>query len=214
MKKKIKITFLLDPKNNWMEKYIKKNFLAVNKKFQFKISKNYQRVFKQNIVFILGYTKILPNNFLKKNNLNLVVHESNLPKGKGFSPVQWQILKNQNKIPICLIEAIETVDSGPILAKSSFNLEGNELNEEIRLKQAVATIKIIKKFLKKFPNFSQKKQVGLPTFYKRRYPKDSLLDLNKSLKNNFNLLRIADNLNYPAYFIYKGKKYILKIYKD
>ena len=47
MKKKIKITFLLDPKNNWMEKYIKKNFLAVNKKFQFKISKNYQRVQKK-----------------------------------------------------------------------------------------------------------------------------------------------------------------------
>ena len=214
MKNKIKVTFLLDPKNNWIEKNIKKNFLLIKKKIQFKITKNYKKVSKQNIVFILGYTKILPNSFLKKNNLNLVVHESNLPKGKGFAPVQWQVIKNQNKIPICLIEANEKVDSGPILAKSFFSLKGNELNSEIRLKQAIATIKIIKNFLRKFPIVRKRNQVGLSTFYKRRNPKDSLLDLNKSLKNNFNLLRVVDNLNYPAYFIYRGKKYILKIYKS
>ena len=210
---KKKICFLLDKNNNWLLHHCKK-FVNINKRHNIKIFYNFRKIFNYDYIFVLGFTKILPDYFLQKNNLIMVIHESNLPKGKGFSPVQWQILKNQNKIPICLIEANETVDSGPILAKSSFNLEGNELNEEIRLKQAVATIKIIKKFLKKFPNFSQKKQVGLPTFYKRRYPKDSLLDPNKSLKNNFNLLRIADNLNYPAYFIYKGKKYILKIYKD
>lgn len=30
----------------------------------------------------------------------------------------------------------------------------------------------------------------------------------------FNLLRIADNENYPAFFILNGQKYILKIYKE
>jgi len=31
-------------------------------------------------------------NFKLKNKLNLVIHSSDLPKGKSFAPIQWQIL--------------------------------------------------------------------------------------------------------------------------
>jgi methionyl-tRNA formyltransferase len=47
-----------------------------------------------------------------------------------------------------------------------------------------------------------------------RTSKDSKLNMNKTIKNQFNLLRIVDNERYPAYFIYNNKKYILKIYED
>ena len=39
-------------------------------------------------------------------------------------------------------------------------------------------------------------------------------NINKSIDEQFNLLRIADNHNYPAYFIKNNVKYILKIEKD
>lgn len=57
-------------------------------------------------------------------------------------------------------------------------------------------------------------QKGEETFYARRTPKDSELDVNKTIKEQFNLLRIADNEKYPTFFIINDKKYILKIYKD
>ena len=38
-------------------------------------------------------------------------------------------------------------------------------------------------------------------------------DSNKSLKEQFNLLRIVDNINYPAFFELDRHKYILKIEK-
>ena len=41
-----------------------------------------------------------------------------------------------------------------------------------------------------------------------------MIDLNKNLKSQFNLLRICDNEKYPAFFNYKNKKYILKIFKE
>ena len=91
-------------------------------------------------------------------------------------------------------------------------LNGTELNTQLRNIQAVEIIKIINKFLKKYKNFKRLKQIGKSTYYRRRYSKDSKLDINISLRKNFNLLRIVDNEKYPAYFEYKGKKYIIKIY--
>ena len=59
MKNKFNITFLLDKKNDWIESYIKKKFLKKSKNYVFKISKNYKKIKKQNVVFILNYTKNL-----------------------------------------------------------------------------------------------------------------------------------------------------------
>ena len=56
--------------------------------------------------------------------------------------------------------------------------------------------------------------IGKGTYYKRRLPEDSEIDIEKSIKKNFNLLRVVDNEKYPAFFYYKGKKFIIKIYNQ
>ena len=48
----------------------------------------------------------------------------------------------------------------------------------------------------------------------RRYAKDSQLDINKTIKDQFNHLRINDNKLYPSFFIFKDQKYIINIFKD
>ena len=58
----------------------------------------------------------------------------------------------------------------------------------------------------------RRKQEGVPSYYAKRTPKDSELNINKSIKDQINLLRTVDNDNYPAFFRYKGMKYILEIY--
>lgn len=47
---------------------------------------------------------------------------------------------------------------------------------------------------------------GEESFYSRRMLKDSELDVNKSIREQFNLLRVADNNKYSAFFSYKWKK--------
>lgn len=54
---------------------------------------------------------------------------------------------------------------------------------------------------------------GGSTYFKKRTEKDSELFLNKTLDEQFNLLRVVDNDNYPAFFYKDGRKYIVKIYK-
>ncbi len=84
---------------------------------------------------------------------------------------------------------------------------------EVRNLQALKFLKIIKKFLLKFPKIKSINQVGKGTFNKKRGPEKSELNINKSIKEQFNHLRINDNEIYPSFFNYRGKKYIIKIYK-
>ncbi|MCP4482323.1 MAG: methionyl-tRNA formyltransferase [bacterium] len=169
---------------------------------------------KYEIVFILSYFKIIPEKYLIKHKHNLVVHESELPKGKGWSPLFWQILEGKNKIPIVLFEAASKMDNGQIYFKDYVDLIGNELNKEIRKKQVHKTIELCVTFLSSYKTLTLQQQKGMPTYYKKRTEKDSELDINKSIKEQFNLLRIVNNRDYPAFFSIHGKKYILNIFND
>lgn len=210
----LKIAFLLDKSNNWLKSDTKsfiKNYKK--KKYSFQIFYDYKKIKKFDIVILLGFTKIINSKLLKKNKLNITIHESNLPRNRGFSPIQYQILENKNIIDICLIELKNKVDSGDVLKKSKIYFKGNELYDEIRLIQSKKTFQLIFKFLNDFPNFNRKKQIGKSNFLTRRNSKDSELDINKTIKENFNLLRINNNKEWPSFFKLRGTTYIIKIYK-
>ena len=211
---RINVGFLFDKKNSWISKFINKKKFKDSIKYKYTFSFNEKKFHNYDIIFILGYTRILKDNFLKRNKLNVVCHESDLPKGKGFSPVQWQIIENKKKIPVCLIEASKKIDSGPILEKGFLYLDGTELYDQIRKKQAESSVKIIRKFLNKYPNIKKINQKGSSTYYRKRTTESSKLNINKTIKNQFNILRVSNNRNWPAYFIYKNKKYKISIHED
>lgn len=209
----MKVQVLVDNPNSWIIPYAKKlvNSLEVLG-HESNLIYNHAEIGKGDILCLLGCEKIFKA--LYKNKHNLVVHESDLPKGKGWSPLTWQILEGKNEIPITLFEAEEGIDSGPIYLQNILQLTGNELNEEIKHKQGEATIDLILKFIKKYPKVKGEKQHGEGSFYPKRTQKDSKLDIYKSISEQFNLLRVCDNKRYPAWFIYKGKKYIIKIFTE
>ena len=68
-------------------------------------------------------------------------------------------------------------------------------------------------FIERYPNISGKKQIGTSTFYCRRKKSDSKLDVNQSILSQFDLLRVVDNNQYPAFFELKGHTYKLSIEK-
>lgn len=211
---KTKVCFLFDKTNNWIKKFISSQNFNYKNKYLISYCDNLKLLKPTDILVILGFTKILKKKILRKNQLNIVVHPSNLPRDKGFAPIANQVLQNKKRLYISLIQASDKVDEGDIILKKSFNLNGHELSDELRNIQANQTIKILKKFFKIFPNLKFIKQKGKGNFNRRRYPKDSELNIYKSIKSQFNLLRICDNDNYPAFFKYKKIKYLIKIYKS
>ena len=97
MKKKSKVTFLFDKKNDWIKNFLYKSFKKKSRRYLFKIESNFKKIKNQNIFLILNYTKILPKSFLLKNNLNLVVHTSASQKGKGLLHYSGKFSKTKQK---------------------------------------------------------------------------------------------------------------------
>lgn len=163
------------------------------------------------VCFFLGCVKIVSNDNLDKGGVNLVVHESALPRGKGFAPVAWQILEGKQRIPVSLIEASSDFDSGDIYLQEEFFLNGDELYDEWRAKQAQTTIDICKRFIQLYPNIKARPQEGIESHYPRRKPEDSEVVVEKTIAEQFELLRTVDNKNFPAFFRYRGRSYKLEI---
>lgn len=208
------IQIIVDNPRSWIIPYAKElNQILLANGHSSELIHSYDDLKKGDILFLLSCEKIIN---AEKRNLhlnNIVVHESDLPKGKGWSPTTWQILEGKNEIPIVLLEAADKVDSGLIYLRSTFQLMGDELVDEIRAKQGIKTIELALEFIDKKDSIHPIQQMGEETYYPRRTAKDSELDVKKSIEDQFNLLRVCDNERYPAYFIMEGKKYLIKIEK-
>lgn len=179
-----------------------------------KFCRSYDEISSGNISFLLGCVGLAPANALAKCDFNLVVHESSLPQGRGFAPLTWQILDGKDEIEICLLEAVDgPADSGPVYLRDKIRLEGHELCDDIRKMQGRKTQEICMRFLQQNECPKALPQEGNSTQYPRRRPKDSELDIDKTIREQFNLLRVVDNQRYPAFFEVAGHKYILRITK-
>lgn len=207
------IQILCDNEYSWIVPYARMlvNDLK-NLKHDVKLLHRHNEVVEGDILVLLSCERIFKA--LHLNQHNLVVHESLLPKGKGWSPMTWQVLEGKSVIPVTLFEAKESVDSGDIYDCINIQLDGTELIDELREKQAHATIKVVKEFVISYPNIKVRQQEGEESFYPKRRPQDSRLDSSKSIIEQINLLRVCDNERYPAYFEWNGQKFILKIYKS
>lgn len=143
-----------------------------------------------------------------------MIHASDLPQGKGWAPLTWQVLEGKNDIVFTLFEADASTDNGPFYLKKTLHLSGYELAPELRALQAQLCVSMCKEYLAHQDELPAQPQSGSESFYRKRTAVDSQIDLAQTLEQQFNLLRTVDNNDYPAFFIKDGRKYILKIYHD
>lgn len=176
-------------------------------------SHDVNRVSPGDLCFFLSCSQLAPEETLARFKHNLVVHESELPLGRGWSPLSWQILEGASDIAVTLFEATSTVDSGDIYAQQWLHFDGTELVNELRAAQAAATINICMEFVKDYPRSAMlgRPQEGEETRYRRRTLADSTLEPHLSLAEQFDLLRIVDNERYPATLEIRGAKYRIAI---
>ncbi|MFH1824028.1 MAG: formyltransferase family protein [Candidatus Firestonebacteria bacterium] len=209
-----KIDLIIDNRKSWIWKYFKKIRIKILKQYSYKFNvyKKQEEIRKGEVLFILGCDRVIPQSVLRKHKNNIVIHESDLPKGRGWSPVTWQVERGKNNIIFTLFEAARKVDAGDYYFKSILSLNGTELIEEIRKKVTDKISEMIVYYLEHYP-MNPKKQKGKVTYFRRRQSNDCKFDINKPVKSQFNRLRVVDNERYPAYFCYKNNKYIVKIYK-
>ena len=156
------------------------------------------------ILFYCGWSDIIPKEVYEKK-LCLVLHPSPLPKYRGGSPIQHQIIAGEKMSAVTIFKATDKVDAGEIYSQTPFSLEGtlDDIFERI--------VEIGTNDFKKVVNgiafgglHPVEQDESQATYFKRRTPEDSEI-FSHSFKYNtaeeiYNFIRmLADP--YPNAFI-------------
>ena len=80
---------------------------------------------KVDIVFVLGYTKIIKSDLLEKY-VFVNIHAGNLPKWRGTSANSWAIVNGDYNIAYTLHRVTDVLDGGPIFSKFEYHLQDGE----------------------------------------------------------------------------------------
>ena len=131
---------------------------------------------------------------------SVIFHMTDLPFGRGGSPLQNLIVRGIYETKISALRCVEEVDGGPIYLKRPLSLYGSA--EEIFLRASGIIEEMIVEILERNPK--PVPQQGEPTPFKRRRPEESNLASASSLDQLFDMIRMLDAEGYPNAFLEFG----------
>ena len=167
------------------------------------------------LLLLISCSQIVHESIRQAFKKVLVIHASDLPHGRGWSPLVWQIIEDKREIAVSLLEAADPVDSGALWGQRWLKFDGTELFDEINAALFSAEIELMDFAVAQFDCVVPMPQAESgATWYRRRSPEDSRLDPGKTLAEQFDLLRVADPERYPAFFDYRGVRYEIAIRKQ
>ncbi|SMM99279.1 Methionyl-tRNA formyltransferase-like protein 2 [uncultured Candidatus Thioglobus sp.] len=162
--------------------------------------KNIQKI-NPEYIFFPHWSWIVPQEIT--NNYNCICfHMTDLPYGRGGSPLQNLIINGQKTTKITALKMTQELDAGGVYLKRSLDLAGSAQNIFIRSSKIIATMinEMVKTPIKPKP------QVGEITIFKRRTQQQSLIPQKSSLKIMYDYIRMLDADGYPKAFIQYADK--------
>ena len=152
------------------------------------------------MIFVLHWSKMISNELLERFNF-VIFHMTDLPYGRGGSPLQNLIEQGFEKTKITALLATDEIDGGPIYLKQDLSLSGSA--QEIYERSSAICIQMIRKIID--DRISPIEQHGKPVYFKRRSPEKSQLSLESvSLRDAYDQIRMVDAEGYPKSFLILG----------
>lgn len=131
----------------------------------------------------------------------VVFHMTDLPFGRGGSPLQNLIVRGLENTKISAIKVSKGIDTGDVYLKSDLNLNGSA--EEIYMRASnIIFNHMIPYFISNRP--LAKPQIGEVTEFPRRKSCESELSPNMDIKQVYDHIRMLDAEGYPKAFIKFG----------
>ena len=164
------------------------------------------------ILFLVSCSQIVGDAERQRYEQVLVLHASELPQGRGWSPHIWSIVGGADRLTVCLIEARDPVDTGDVLLRATVGLDGHELLAEINARLFACELDLMTQAVERGAPIAGTPQAGeAGPYLRKRTPEDSRLDPSRTIADQFDLLRVVDNERYPAFFDHRGHRYLIKI---
>ncbi|WP_348636611.1 GNAT family N-acetyltransferase [Mariniflexile litorale] len=148
-------------------------------------------------IFIPHWSLIIPSKIYSKYNC-IVFHMTDLPYGRGGSPLQNLIERGYKKTKVSALKVIKEIDAGDIFLKKELNLFGTAEEIFIRANTLIETMifEIVTFDLKPKP------QEGNVVYFKRRTPEMSKIDENlQEIEKLYDHIRMLDAEGYPKAYL-------------
>lgn len=151
-------------------------------------------------IFFLHWSWKVPENIIK-NYECVCFHMTDVPYGRGGSPLQNLIIRGHKKTKLTALRMVEEFDAGPVYLKRPMPLRGSA--EEIYRGASELAAKMILEIIRH--KIIPRSQKGKIVIFKRRKSKQSEIPKCHDLKGLFDFIRMLDAPGYPKAFIkYKG----------
>jgi methionyl-tRNA formyltransferase len=158
-------------------------------------------------IFFPHWSWIIPKE-IYENYESIVFHMTDLPYGRGGSPLQNLIVRGKNETMISSIKVVEQIDAGSVYIKKPLGLDGTAQEIFTRASKIVFD-EMIPYIIKNNPK--PKAQEGEITQFSRRNAKESDISKLTGLKSIYDHIRMLDGEGYPSAFI-ETEKYIARFY--
>jgi methionyl-tRNA formyltransferase len=202
-------SFAGHPVNVYLAKWAKKN-----KNHQVSIVHSKKELISGDILFLISCSEIISKLERDRFKKTLVIHASDLPSGRGWSPHVWEIINGATDITLSLLEAENKVDTGDIWKKDSIAIPKTALFDEINELIFNSELKMLDFAIKNYNTIESKRQPDIDMeCWPKRFPKDSEIDINQTFFKQFNLMRVCDPQRFPAYFYIDGVRFKITIEK-
>lgn len=160
------------------------------------LTTDYLRGLNPRYVFFLHWSWIVPKEIFETFEC-VNFHMTDLPYGRGGSPLQNLILQGHKNTKLTAHKMVEELDAGPIYLKKDLSLEGTA--QEILERACTLSAEMIKEIISEEPEPIP--QSGEVVIFERRKPEQSRMPENASVKEQYDFIRMLDAGGYPPAFL-------------
>lgn len=185
-----------NPIHEKLEQFISSSYDAeiINEKDRFTV--DFVNEYNPDFIFFPHWSYFIPSEIY--DNYNCVVfHMTDLPYGRGGSPLQNLIVKGHQETKLSALKVVKELDAGDIYLKEPLSLLGTA--DEIFLRVSKLIISMIIRIVEN--NISPYPQEGEIVKFKRRKKEDGDVSSLESLENFYDYIRMLDSDHYPSAFL-------------
>jgi len=185
----------IDNYNRLKKSHPEYEFMMVNSKEELTVS--LLEAYKPKYIFFPHWSWIIPDEIYNKYDC-VVFHSTDLPFGRGGSPLQNLIVRGVYNTKVSAIKVCSGVDAGPVYMKEPIDISEGSADDIFRRISDIVFEKMIPMFLKGNP--APIEQEGEVVSFKRRKPEQSEIPDGLTQRQIYDYIRMLDGEGYPAAF--------------
>ena len=160
------------------------------------------------VLFIIGWHRIVPQEVLDTAPLRIGIHSSLLPKDRGSSPINWELIRGEKNGGVTLFHLTTEVDSGGIIDQEEYEISLEDDVKDVYFHATVSSLNLLEKNWSQIHNNdieSTLQDENLVTINERRKPDDGKIDWTMAATDCYNWIR-ALTFPYPGAFTFWNDK--------